>query len=63
MCVCAFASCIYSITHPYRNIEQILSAKGESALRVDDSTIEISAKDVVGTEKLKILMQNTHSDS
>ena len=31
----------------------MLAARGERALRVDDSTIEISAKDVVGTEKVK----------
>lgn len=36
-----------------RNIEEILAAKGEEIVRVDDSTLEVKGQDVVGHHKLQ----------
>lgn len=42
----------------HRNIEDILSEKGEEVLKINDSTIEVKGQDVVGSHKLNSTLQH-----
>lgn len=46
-----------------RNIEEILAAKGERIVRVDDSTLEVKGQDIVGHHKLQATLGRPSIDS
>ena len=48
--------------HTHSNIEQILATQGKSAKRIDDSTIELTPEDLIGTQKLSAALGEKDGD-
>ena len=53
---------VHTHTHTHSNIEQILATQGESAKRIDDSTIELTPEDLIGTQKLSAALGEEDDD-
>ena len=62
MYTCLRLNSVHTHTHTHSNIEHILATQGESAKRFDDSTIELTPEDLIGTHKLSAALGEEGGD-